>query len=225
MLLIIQYKLCAPQKHRISPPVTFSFPSENAAVLHGLPAYSSRLETGQKWGKNMSKEIVTSAYSEAYRAWFSDYERERRRQKKRTGARLDDFPAPPTAPDEIAQAVDRIGTRQALQALGVHRSTLARWLAGRSVIPRPAWLLLVLLADGRLPGMSEDWRDFRFIGDRLYLVGTACSWSAREIAGWPYQMAHAEALALRIRQLEKEKAHLLKVGRFDAANDPLVASG
>lgn len=169
----------------------------------------------------MQKKIVTSAYSEAYRAWFSDYEAERRRQRKRKGAALVGFPAPPTAPEDIAAIVDQVGTRTALQALGVHRSTLARWLAGRSVIPRPAWLLLVLLAQGRLPGMSEDWRDFRFVGDRLYLVGSALSWSAREIAGWPYQIAHAEALQRRIVQLEKEKAHLLRVGHFKAANDPL----
>lgn len=172
----------------------------------------------------MEKKIVTTAFSEAYRAWFSDYERERRRQKKRKGARLDDFPAPPTAPDDVARMVDQIGTRKALQALGVHRSTLARWLAGRSVIPRPAWLLLVLLAEGRLPGMGDDWRDFRFVGDRLCLVGTRTGYTAREIAGWPYQEAHAAALARRIVQLEKEKAHLLRVGHFDAANDPLIAT-
>lgn len=75
-----------------------------------------------------------------------------------------------------------------------------------------------------MPGMSEDWRDFRFVGDTLYQIGTRISYTAREIAGWPYQMAHARALARRITELEKEKAHLLKVGDFEAANDPLMRS-
>lgn len=172
----------------------------------------------------MQKKVVTTAFSQAYQAWFSEYERERRRQKKRMGARLVGFAAPPTSPEDIAQLIDRIGTHQVLRVLGVHRSTVARWLAGRSVIPRPSWLLLVLMADGRLPGMSEDWRDFRFVGDRLCLVGTSVSYSAREIAGWQYQTAHARALTRQIEALRKENAHLLSIGHFDAANDPLMMS-
>lgn len=173
----------------------------------------------------MQKKIAATAFSKAYQAWFSEYEVERRRQKKRIGARLAGFPEPPANPEAIAQVIDRIGTYQVLQVLGVHRSTVARWLAGRSVIPRSAWLILVLMADGRLPGMSDDWRDFRFVGDRLCLVGTSVSYSAREIAGWQYQVAHARALAAQVEQLRKDNAYLLTIGRFDAANDPLIMSG
>lgn len=121
--------------------------------------------------------------------------------------------------------LDQIGVRKAMATLGVHRSTVARWLAGKSVMPRPSWLLLVIMAEGRLPGMSEDWRDFRFVGDTLHQIGTRNAYTAREIAGWPYQLAHAEALARRILVLEKEKAHLLRVGYFEAANDPLLCIG
>jgi len=163
-----------------------------------------------------------TAYSAAYSAWFSDYERERKRRKKRSGATLDGFPAPPANPESIAQTIDQIGTRRVLDVLQVHRSTVARWLAGTAVMPRSSWLLLTLLAEGRLPGMSDDWRQFRFDGDRLCIVGTNQSYTAREIAGWPYQLAHARALARQIAQLEKEKAHLLRVGYFEAANDPLT---
>lgn len=170
------------------------------------------------------KRIVNSAFSAAFSAWFSEYERERRHQKKRKGARLIGFPEPPTNPEDIARVIDQIGAAKAIQTLGVHRSTIARWLAGRSVIPRASWLLLVLLAEGRLPGMSEDWRDFRFDGDTLYQIGTRIQYTAREIAGWPFQIAHQRALERRILELEKEKAHLLRVGHFEAANDPLVMS-
>lgn len=170
----------------------------------------------------MQKNISSSAFSEAYSAWFSEYERERRVQKKRRGARLVDFMEPPAHPEAIAQIIDRLGTARVLKTLGVHRSTVARWLAGRSVIPRASWLLLVLMADGRLPGMSADWSQFLFDGDRLHLVGTRYSYSAREIAGWQYQQAHAESLARRVVELEKKTAYLLKVGRFEAANDALA---
>lgn len=168
------------------------------------------------------KKIVKSAFSQAYSAWFSEYEHERRHQKKRKGARLIGFPEPPTSPEAVALVLDQVGIRKALVVLGVHRSTVARWLAGRSVIPRSSWLLLVMLAEGRLPGMSDDWLDFRFEGNTLCQVGTNARYTAREIAGWPFILEHARALERRIVQLEKEKAHLLRVGDFKAANDPLV---
>lgn len=171
------------------------------------------------------KNRGTTAYQRAYRAWFEDHEAERLRRHKRKGSKLTDFPGPPTCPEDIAKAVDAIGPRRVLAALEIHRSTLARWLSGDSVIPRPAWLVLVMMAEGRLPGMSADWRGFRFDGDTLQIVGTRYAWTAREIAGWPYQLQHARALADRIRQLEKEKAHLLKTGHFEAANDPLISNG
>lgn len=170
----------------------------------------------------MQKIHGNSAYDIAYQRWFSRYEVERRRQKKRKAARLIGFPEPPTHPAEIANVVDQLGARRVLMVLDVHRSTLARWLAGESVIPRSAWLVLVMLAEGRLPGMSEDWRDWRFNGDRLQLVGTRLSYSAREIAGWQYQVAHAKALANRVEELEAQQDYLLRIGNFDAANDAIA---
>lgn len=165
-----------------------------------------------------------TAYSRAFAAWFSRYEEERRLRHRRKGSTLADFPGPPTCPEEIARAVDTIGARRVLAVLEIHRSTLARWLSGAAVIPRPAWLVLAMLADGLLPGMSDDWRQWRFEGDRLCLAGTRTSYTARELAGLPYHQAHARALTRRIVELEKEKAHLLRVGHFEAANDPLLSN-
>lgn len=96
----------------------------------------------------MQKIHGNSAYDIAYQRWFSRYEVERRRQKKCKAARLIGFPEPPTHPAEIANVVDQLGARRVLMVLDVHRSTLARWLAGESVIPRSAWLVLVMLAEG-----------------------------------------------------------------------------
>lgn len=189
-----------------------------------MPA-SSSIAGAYQGSRKLTKEFITeTAFQRAYKAWFSEYDRERRRQKKRPGARLADFPSPPTCPEDIAAAVDTIGKSRTLAVLGVHRSTLARWLAGTQAIPRPSWLLLVLLAEGRLPGMSDDWRDFAFIGDRLTMPGTRLSLSAREIAGWRYQQQHAAALARRVADLEKQNAQLLRLGVFESANDPIICA-
>lgn len=169
-----------------------------------------------------TKFIEKNAYGRAYAAWFSEYERERKKQKKRCGAHLSDFPAEPTNPEYIAQAIDTIGSRRVIKELGVHRSTVARWLSGQCVIPRPCWLLLVIMAEGRLPGMSTDWQQWRFDGDRLSLVGTRQSYTAREIAGWPYQLAYADALSRQISSLEAKIQYLLRVGDFEAQNDALM---
>lgn len=169
------------------------------------------------------KKIVNSAFQRAYSAWFSDYERTRRENGRRRGAKIPGFPAPPASPQDVQNYVEQLGTQAVLKTFGVHRTTLARWVSGEAVIPRPAWLLLVMMAEGRLPGMSDDWRNIRFDGDRLHIIGTRYSYTAMEITGWQYQQAHAQALARRVVELEKKTAYLLSVGRFDAANDALVA--
>jgi hypothetical protein len=159
-----------------------------------------------------------TAYSEAYRRWFSRYETERRRQKKRPGAELPDFPPPPASPADISAALDRFGRFRFLQIIGAHRSTLARWESGAAVMPRAYWLLLTMLDRGRLPGMSADWSDFRFEDDRLCLIGTRISYTAREIAGWQYQVALIESLYGRIGELERRLEHLMAIGDFGASN-------
>lgn len=171
----------------------------------------------------MKKDIMAkTAYQKAYERWFAGYEVERRRQRKRRGSSVVGFCDAPPNPGELAKLVEIIGVRQVLSVLGIHRSTLARWLAGFCVVPRSSWLLLVLMAEGRLPGMPEDWRDWRFVGDRLHLVGTRTSYSARELAGWQYQVQHAQALSRRVVALERDRAYLLRTGHFEAANDALA---
>ncbi len=168
------------------------------------------------------KRFVNSSFARAYSAWFSDYERTRKKNGRRPGAKIPGFPPPPASPDDIAHYVEQIGPRKIMETLGIHRTTLSRWLSGQAVIPRPAWLLLVLMAEGRLPGMSTDWRDFRFDGDRLYIIGTRFSYSAMEIAGWQYHQAHAAALARQVASLESKIQYLLRVGDFQAQNDALM---
>jgi len=169
------------------------------------------------------KKSEINAFQRAFSAWFSDYERTRRLSGRRCGSQIPDFPAPPSSPDDVLALVEIIGQRKVLKVFGIHRTTLRRWLTGAAVIPRPAWLLLVLVAEGRLPGMSTDWAQFRFDGDRLHVIGTRFSYTALEIMGWQYHQAHAAALARRVVELEKKTAYLLRLGRFEASNDALRA--
>lgn len=170
--------------------------------------------------KNIQKK---ASYETAFERWFSEYESERLYRKRRRGSKLVDFAPAPISPDDIKQAVSDIGPRRVLHVFQIHRTTLKRWTTGEAVIPRCAWLLLVLMRDGLLPGMSQDWTAFRFDGDRLCIVGTRFSYSAREIQGWQYQIALIDALKRRIRALEINNADLLRLGDFGAANDALMA--
>ncbi len=169
--------------------------------------------------------MAKTAFNTAYQNWFAAYNTARKAQKKRLGAKLKDFPPPPTHPDEVAEIVQKLGQSHVTKTLGIHRTTLSRWLSGDSVIPRPAWLLLVMMADGVLPGMSDDWKNFRFDGDRLHIIGTRHSYSALEIMGWQYQQAHAAALARRVCELEGKLRVLIERGaaRIEAANDAICA--
>lgn len=116
--------------------------------------------------------MKNGSYAAAFARWFQSHESQRKAKSILQHCRVPDFPPPPPAPDEIALIVAEVGHQRTLELLDVHRGTLARWLSGETAMPRPCWSLLVLAAEGRLPGMSEDWSCFRFNGERLCIVGT-----------------------------------------------------
>lgn len=163
-----------------------------------------------------------TAHSRAFKTWFLAFETERKRRKIAPGRPVPGFPAPPAGPGELAELLDLIGEPAALTVLGVHRSTLARWLADQSRIPPAAFQLLRVWAHGLLPGMSDDWRGFRFVGDVLLFPDGRNRATARELAGLPYLHAHVRALQDKITRLEKQNARLLRLGDFGAANDACV---
>lgn len=121
--------------------------------------------------------------------------------------------------DTVAQWIDTIGREIVLRELGIHRSTLARWINGSRRPPRAAALLLRLWASGRLPGMGADWIGFRFRGDRLYLPDSRVFYTAREIDGWHYQRAALDALQAKCARLEAQLIAEVQRAPNGSAND------
>lgn len=163
-----------------------------------------------------------NAHARAFQSWFSAFERERKRRRIAPGRKVPGFLPPPPGPAELADLIDALGESAVLRLLGVHRSTVARWRDGSSRFPPAAFHLLRIWSEGRLPGMGDDWRDFRFEGDALVMPGTRWRFTARELAGVPYLQAHIGALERKISDLQKQNGQLLRLGDFGAANDAIA---
>jgi hypothetical protein len=70
--------------------------------------------------------------------------------------------------DEWIEFSDGLSERALLASLGVHRTTLRRWRAGRSRIPHAARLLADIYFRGALPPCAgEAWHGWRFGHDAL----------------------------------------------------------
>ena len=110
-------------------------------------------------------------------------------------------PSPEEARELCDHAVKVVGEAEALQILGVHRTTLMRWRKGETRIPHAALALLRIWREGRLPGMGEDWRGFHFFGDKLY-TPAGIGYTARDIEGWHWAYQHCESTQRRNVQLE-----------------------
>lgn len=160
-----------------------------------------------------------NSHAAAFRRWFCEFEAERKRRKIAPGRPVPGFPAPPPGPDELRDLLDRIGTATALAVLGVHRSTLARWLDGSVRVPPASFALLRVWAAGVLPGMGDDWRDFRFDGDRLVLPGGRISYTARELAGLPMLEAALRSSEEARRALESQLVEMTRRVDWGSAND------
>lgn len=123
----------------------------------------------------------------------------------------------------IAHAIGTVGEDHMLAYLGVHRTTLYRWRSGESRVPAAAISLLRVWADGRLPGMDENWRGFQFRGNTLR-TAAGYEYTALEIENWHWKEQRIRMQEDRVKQLEAiilamaEKANAQR----ETANDPFV---
>lgn len=167
-----------------------------------------------------------TGHAEAYRRWFSAFERERKARKIAPGRRVPDFPPPPTGPEEVARLVDCLGEARAIALAGVHRTTLARWQSGDVQIPAAAYAVLRFHVDGVPPGCRDAWRGFSWHGDSLTCPDGRTTVTAQEIAGLHYQRAHIAALERKCAALEAQLAAMARrLGTDGAANDGYTRAG
>jgi hypothetical protein len=136
-------------------------------------------------------------------------------------------PSLPELVEMIDHATRAVGEAQALEILGVHRTTLMRWRTGKVGVPHAALALLRIWHSGRLPGMSDDWRGFHFFGDRLY-TDAGIGYSARDINGWHWKEQNCAAQSRRVEQLEaivRDLADKLQAAHGAAANEGYLHPG
>lgn len=162
-----------------------------------------------------------SRYQEIYRRWHRRHEATRKAIKAGLPV-IPYLPTPPIDPTEISRMIGQLGEHRVSAEFGVSLRTLRRWATGDAVPSRPAALLLRCWADGRLPGMGDDWQPFIFRDDRLCVVGTNLSYTAREILGWHYRESLIRVQRQRITELEQQLSSLSlpSVGP-SSANSPL----
>lgn len=164
--------------------------------------------------------MTKTPHQKAAAKWFQDAERRRKAAKLPRHRLAPDTPPAPCSPSELHYLIfdgpNYVGEARALEILQVNRTTLGRWLQGKTQVPHAAAVVLRFYAEGVPPACGEDWRGFRWSGNSLY-TPAGREVSARELEGLQYVHAHADALARRVRELQAVIASLQRLG--GAAND------
>jgi hypothetical protein len=129
---------------------------------------------------------------------------------------------------ELIDLVYIVETGRAERALNVHRTTLARWMSGKSRIPESALVTLRAYAKGQLPGMTDEhWQGWRFGRDGMLYEPNGYAHSEGDIRAQFYERRLIRAQQDRIQELEaKVKALTTQLASVDtAANDMSIWPG
>lgn len=129
---------------------------------------------------------------------------------------------------ELIDLVYIVEPGRAERALNVHRTTLARWLSGKSRIPESALVTLRAYAKGQLPGMTDEhWQGWSFGRDGLLYEPNGYSHSEGDIRAQFYERRLIKSQERRIKELEdKVKALTAQLAQTDpAANDMAIWPG
>lgn len=129
---------------------------------------------------------------------------------------------PLTPRQEFYDLLSRVGESRALFELGVHRTTMYRWLEGKTAIPKAALYVMRDLAYG--VGVDPDWEGWRFQGGLLH---SPCRerFTPGDLLAQRYLKFSLEALR---RENEALKAKVAAMStdpavRDKAANDAAIA--
>lgn len=96
---------------------------------------------------------------------------------------------------DLRVLIETIGRERTERELGVHRTTVKRWLDGSVKLPAAVHAHIRALL-GHLPGTDGQWEGWRFWQGRLYCREWREGFTADEVVGIPH-------LHQRIAQLER----------------------
>jgi hypothetical protein len=164
--------------------------------------------------------MTTSPHVKARSKWFQQAEAARKKARRRPGFLPVDTPPPPCSPREvhalIFDGIHPVGMHRAMAALQVNKSTISRWLTGKTKIPRAAVLVLEFMANGVPPGCSDDWRGFAWSADGL-ITSSGYSFHVQDLIQWAYVRQLETRHEARIVELEAALAAVTRL--TGAAND------
>lgn len=124
---------------------------------------------------------------------------------------------------EVQQLVYAIGPLRAARELGVHRTTVLRWITGKVTPPASAVALLRSLVHGNAPSAGKEWEGWRFAGE--YLLSPANEkFEPGDLLAMRYLRALAEHQRKQIRELERKLVAATRAAEAvdPAANDTAV---
>lgn len=128
---------------------------------------------------------------------------------------------------ELQKLVEIVGPTWAEGYLRVHRTTLKRWLDGKTRVPESALVTLRAAAWGQMPGRKAErcWDGWYFADGRLWSPEDT-SFEASELRAIPYLRGELRALRAHVAKLQATLAAERHAGdvRCPAANDSNGAS-
>lgn len=121
---------------------------------------------------------------------------------------------------DLRALIELRGREPVERLLGVHRTTVTRWLDGSVRMPEHAQLMVSMLL-GNMPGTDGQWEGFRFWKGKLYCREWREGFTAGEVVGIPHLHQRIALLERLLDQKDEVIASLVKerAVREVAAND------
>lgn len=121
---------------------------------------------------------------------------------------------------ELLEIIERLGQPRVEKMLGVHRTTIGRWLDGSVTIQQSRMIALRLAAEGRVPGMAGEW-DGWYFEDGLLCSPEGHKFEPGEVRSLFYKNPLIKSLWQRIDALERQLVKMTEAAAVvdTAAND------
>lgn len=128
---------------------------------------------------------------------------------------------PLTKRQEFYEMLQRVGERRVLYEFQIHRTTLSRWLDGKTEIPGTVMYAMRALAYG--PGVDPDWQDWKFRDGYLHSPGRE-KFTPGDLLAMRYMKFQIDALRRENKQLADKVLAMSQspAVRGESANDAAI---